>query len=73
MYAIEFSTKIKNGIIEIPKEYRNKLKDKDNVKVILLSEEEQEITSDIIERLMDSPLKVENFTPLTREEIYERR
>jgi len=70
MYAIEFRAKIKNGIIEVPKEYRNRLKD--NVKVILLSEEEG-ITSNMIERLMDSPLKVENFTPLTREEIYERR
>ena len=70
MYAIEFRTKIKNGIIEVPKEYRNRLKD--NVKVILLSEEE-EIISNMIEMLMDSPLKVENFTPLTREEIYERR
>lgn len=70
MYAIEFRTKIKNGIIEVPEEYRNRLKD--NVKVILLSEEE-EITSNMIDRLMDSPLKVENFIPLTREEIYERR
>jgi hypothetical protein len=70
MYAIEFRTKIKNGIIEVPTEYRNRLKD--NVKVILLSEEE-ETTFNMIERLMDSPLKAENFTPLTREEIYERR
>jgi hypothetical protein len=69
MYAIEFQTKIKNGVIEIPQDYRNKLKE--NVKVIILAEEE-EIASDMIEQLLESPLKVENFKPLTREEIYER-
>ena len=69
MYAIEFKSKIKNGVIEIPREYRNKLKE--TVKVILLAEE-KEAAFNTIDKLLDSPLKVENFVPLTREEIYER-
>ena len=70
MYAVEFRAKIKDGIIEIPKEYINKLKD--NVKVIILSEEEHEISVDIIDSLINSPIKIKNFKPLLREEIYDR-
>jgi hypothetical protein len=70
MYAIEFKSKIKNGVIEIPREYRNRLKE--SVRVIVLAEE-KETTFNVIDRLLNSPLKAENFTPLTREEIYERR
>lgn len=69
MYAIEFQTKIKNGIIQIPLEYINKLRE--TVKVIILAEEKG-AKYDMIEKLLNSPLKVENFMPLKREEIYER-
>ncbi len=70
MYAIEFRAKIKNGIIAVPPEYRNRLKE--NVKVIVITEG-KEPTSNMIETLLDSPLKVKNFISLTREEIYERQ
>ena len=36
MYGVEFQTTIKNGIIEIPPEYRQRFKD--DVRIILLSE-----------------------------------
>jgi len=70
MYAIEFWAKIKNGIIHIPPEYRNRLKE--TVKVIILAEEKK-AQSDMIDRLLNSPLKIRGFKPFTREEIYERR
>ncbi len=70
MYAIEFRTKIRNGVIEIPLEYRKKIND--NVKVIVLAEKKTINDSDIIEELLDSPLKINGFTPLKREEIYDR-
>lgn len=70
MQAIEFKTKIKNGMIIVPEKYRKTLKE--NVKVIVLSEENEVSTADIIDRLMDSPLKIQNFQPMNREEIYER-
>jgi len=68
MYAIEFSTRIKNGVIEIPEKFRRKLKD--NVKVILLTEYMPDTSSDIIEELLESPLKITDFKPYKREEIY---
>lgn len=70
MYAIEFQTKVKNGSIAIPEEYRDQLKG--SVRVILLAEENTE-TFDMIEQLLAKPLNVEGFKPLTREEIYEQR
>lgn len=70
MYAIEFKTKIKNGIIEIPKEYWDILRD--NVKVIILKEEKA-YRSNMIDQLLNSPMKIKNFSPLSREEIYESR
>lgn len=69
MYAIEFRAKIKNGVIEIPLKHRDKLTDE--VKVILLAEE-REPKSNVIDTLLNSPLKLENFKPFSREEIYGR-
>ncbi|KPA10332.1 hypothetical protein MHK_005243 [Candidatus Magnetomorum sp. HK-1] len=70
MYAIEFQTQITNGIIKIPEKYREKVKR--FVKVILLTEETAETSSDMIDQLLESPLKVPDFRPFKREEIYDR-
>ena len=70
MYAIEFKTKIKDGIIKVPNEYIDKLKE--NVKVIVLKDD-KEVGEKVgmIDHLFISPLKVDNFRPLSRGEIYE--
>jgi hypothetical protein len=68
MYAIEFRAQVKNGMIEIPQQYREKLRD---VRVIVLAEEQSE-SNDMIAQLLASPRQVENFVPLSREEIYRR-
>jgi hypothetical protein len=69
MYAVEFQAKIKEGTIEIPEIYRNRFKER--VRVILLAEEAS-TTETFIDQLLQHPLKVSGFTPLTREEMYER-
>lgn len=68
MYKIEFQAKIKNGMIEIPKEHKEKLNE--NVKVTIWAEGEKNKVN-FIDKLLNSPLKVANFKPFTREEIYE--
>ena len=67
MNAVEFQTDIKNGTIEIPVEYRDRVKGP--VRVIVLSTERLQ-QRDIIDRLLGEPLKADHFRPLTREEIY---
>jgi hypothetical protein len=69
MYAVEFQAQIKNGTIEIPEAYRSHFKER--VRVILLAEEESP-TITLIDQLLQHPLKVPGFKPLTREEMYER-
>jgi hypothetical protein len=40
MYAIEFITSIKNGIVHIPDQYKE-LQQKDSVKILILVEEQE--------------------------------
>ena len=72
MYALEFVTKIKEGMIEVPEAHRKRFKD--NVRVILLSEEEEQRPEDddMIATLLARPLTVPDFTPLTREDAHAR-
>lgn len=68
MQAVEFQARIKNGIIEIPTQYKDKLKE--IVRVIILTEE-NEVSTNFIDQLLTSPLKINDFKPLFRTEIYE--
>ncbi|MBE2223676.1 MAG: hypothetical protein IAF02_19200 [Anaerolineae bacterium] len=79
MYAIEFHTKIKNGLIEIPQEYWDRLhqaSSDDRVRVILLTVENpsvnDELEEDMISKLLTEPLLVPEFVPMRREDVYER-
>lgn len=71
MNAFEFQATPKNGHIEIPAEYQDKIVG--TVRVIVLSSERRPATTNVIDQLLEHPLAVEGFVPLTREEIYERR
>ena len=69
MEVIEFKSKIKNGIIQIPEKYKQKIGN--TVKVILITEKKAKQT-DIIDKLLANPIKSKDFSPFSREEIYER-
>jgi len=69
MHAFEFQARPRNGQIEIPAEYQDKIVG--TVRVIVLSQEQSVGTADMIDRLLEHPLEIENFAPLTREEVYE--
>lgn len=74
MYAVEFRTKIKNGMIELPKRLKGTITD--TVKVIILKEDPSALPitpgPDMIDRLLASPLQIQGFHPLTRDEIHAR-
>jgi hypothetical protein len=69
MYAVEFQATIKDGTIEIPEVYRHRFKER--VRVILLAEEES-LTGNLIDQLLEHPLQMAGFKPFTRDELYER-
>lgn len=70
MQAVEFRTTIKNGVIEIPRQYLRHLSNR--VRVILLVEQTPKTTVNFIDQLLAHPVRVQGFRPLTREEIYAR-
>ena len=59
---------MENGTIQIPPEHREKFKNR--VRVILLIEETEETDISLIDELLANPLQIEDFRPLTRQEIY---
>ena len=70
MNALEFYTTIKNGRIEVPREYLRNLTNR--VRVILLVDEDTRSAENFIDELLANPIKVKGFRPLTREEVYAR-
>ena len=70
MTTIEFQTYIDQGWIELPEEYQDRAKG--YARVIILADEIDEDT-DMIDFLLDHPYRLDTFTPLSRDEIYERR
>ncbi len=70
MLTIEFQTYIDQGKIELPEEYHDRVKG--HARVIILTDEGDEDV-DMVNFLLDHPYHVDAFTPLTRDEIYERR
>lgn len=71
MRAVEFRTSVKDGMIQVPEELRSKVRG--HVRVILLTEDTEDTQPNIIDHLLEHPLKIDNFVPLSRNEIYDRR
>lgn len=69
MFSIEFQARINNGAIEVPEEYRDRVKG--SVRVILVGEGESS-SGNMIDELLAKPLEIPGFRPLTRDEIYAR-
>jgi hypothetical protein len=74
MYAIEFQAKIKNGNIEIPEEYRRRLREQggDNAVRVIILTAERETSADFIDQLLANPISTSDFVPFTRDELHER-
>jgi hypothetical protein len=68
MCAIEFTARVRNGTIEVPDEYRGR--PKDTVRVIVMLAEAEEESPDIIDALLERPLQVPGFVPLSREQVH---
>ncbi|MBU1659860.1 MAG: hypothetical protein KKD28_00115 [Chloroflexi bacterium] len=71
MFTVEFHAAVRNGLIEIPDEYKEHIMSR--VRVTLLQEEYPEVAHGFIGQLLENPLKIDGFQPLTREEMYVRQ
>ena len=70
MLAVEFQATVKDGVIEIPPEYRDQIRGR--VRVILLTDEALAVKANMIDVLLAHPVEVQDFRPLTREEAHAR-
>ena len=73
MQAIEFETQLSHGAIPVPESLH--LVDGRRVRVLLLLEEMEECQvefHDAISDLLDHPMVLDDFQPLTREQAHER-
>lgn len=72
MYAIEFQTHVKDGVIQIPVQYQAQFRT--NVRVIILVEPAPTTPTapTLIDQLLAQPLHIPDFQPLNREELYAR-
>jgi hypothetical protein len=69
MYAIEFQTRVKDGMIQIPHPYQERFRE--IVRVIVLIDMPSD-TETFIDQLLAQPLQIPDFQPLRRDEIYAR-
>jgi hypothetical protein len=72
MEVIAFETKISQGVIEIPSYYQEKLLENQTVKIVILTEDNGISQINEIDYLLNNPIKVDEISPLTRDEIYDK-
>ncbi len=71
MSTITFTTSIEEGRIKIPEQYKQEFSNGNMVQVTVLKKKKITETK-IISRLINQPIEVREFTPMTREEAHER-
>ena len=69
MSKIKFTAKVNQGNIEIPKQYQEAIQKAETIEIII---DRHTISSNqgIINRLLNNPIKIQNFVPLTRDEVH---
>jgi hypothetical protein len=69
--AVEFKAKIQQGIIEIPEEYQQDLRESQEVTVIILKQPKRISQTGIIAELTQNPISVSGVRKLTKDEIHQ--
>lgn len=72
MAEVEFRAKVKNGMIEIPTEYRQELGEGSLVRVTVQSKSQKSQRTSIMDKLAKNPISVRGLRKLTRDELHDR-
>jgi hypothetical protein len=75
--VVEFQAQVKDGMILIPDQYKGSFNPAKDVQVILIQKsglpiETESSEANFLQALLENPVTVENFVPLTRDQIYDR-
>jgi hypothetical protein len=68
--SVEFKTKIKQGMIEIPEEYKQELREEHEVTVIVLKTPKRIPQTGRMAEFTQNPISVPGLRQLTRNEIH---
>lgn len=71
--VVEFETEIRNGVIEIPEQYKKELRDGYKIKISILANEQQKRSWSIMDELAQKPVSVKGLGKLTKDEMHNRR
>ncbi len=71
--TITFDGDIDNGKIQVPEDVQRKFAGKSRVHVTVRLADRNDHEENFLEHLIAHPVRVEGFTPLAREEIYDRK
>ncbi|MBD2485365.1 MULTISPECIES: hypothetical protein [Planktothrix] len=69
--SVEFKAKIQQGIIEIPEEYQQDLREENEVTVIILKQPKRISQTGIIAELTQNPISVPGVRKLTKDDIHQ--
>jgi len=67
---VEFETKIRNGVIEIPEQYKQELSDGDKIIVSIVTKKPRAWS--IMDELARNPISVKGLGKMTRDEMHDR-
>ena len=67
---VKFQTNIKQGRLEIPEEYKQELREEDEVTVIVLRTQKKITKTGMIAELTQNPISVPGLRQLIRDEIH---
>ncbi|MBE9030971.1 hypothetical protein IQ266_14645 [filamentous cyanobacterium LEGE 11480] len=71
--VVEFQAQVKDGVIVIPEQYKSSLNQAQDVRVILVQQNSKPTNdADFLTELLENPVVMADFVPLTRDEMYER-
>jgi hypothetical protein len=72
MYAVEFETRIDNGIVHIPEQYKTLQNSKKAKIIVMVDEPVEENNQPVFAQFLQKSMKVENLHLFDRDELHER-
>jgi hypothetical protein len=72
MYAVEFETRIDNGVVQIPERYKALQNSKRAKVIVMIDEPVEEKNESVFAQFLQNSIKVENLSLFDRDALHER-
>ena len=72
MYAVEFETRIDNGVVQIPERYKALQNSKRAKVIVMIDEPAEEKNESVFAQFLQNSIKVENLSLFDRDAVHDR-